>query len=177
MFSQVCVCPTFGRVPHPRSRQGGYPIQPMGGTPSQVKAGRYPIQLRGGTPSQVQVGYPIQLMGVPCPRLRWGVPHPRSRLMGVPWGTPHPDLGLDTPHPRLDAVSSPPPHQDLGLDTPHPRLDGVPPSPPPTRRQSSIASTCYVAGGMYPAFTKEDFLVIICLESYYLISCCKNVIK
>ena len=144
----------------------------MWGTPSQVKAGRYPIQLRGGTPSQVQVGYSIQLMGVPCPRLRWGVPHPRSRLMGVPWGTPIQIWDGIPPHPRLDAVAPPPSRRGIGYPPSKTRWGTTLP-PPPTRRQSSIASTCYVAGGMYPAFTKEDFLVIICLESYYLTSCCK----
>ena len=42
------------------------------------------------------------------------------------------------------------------LPPPPPGLDGV---PPPLIRQSSIASTCYPAGGMPLAFTQEDFLV------------------
>ena len=44
---------------------------------------------------------------------------------------------------------------------PCPGLDGVP--HPPVRRQSSIASTYYVAGGMPLAFTQEDFLVKLSL--------------
>ena len=50
---------------------------------------------------------------------------------------------------------------------PPPGLDGVPPlsrtgwgTPSPIGRQSSIASTCYTAGGMPLAFTQEDFLVM-----------------
>ena len=52
----------------------------------------------------------------------------------------------------------------LGLA--HGGIPRVPPStrtgwgtPPPPIRQSSIASTCYAAGGMPLAFTQEDFLV------------------
>ena len=63
-----------------------------------------------------------------------------------------------------------PPPFKTGWDIPHPRLDGVPiqsktgsgtTPPPPVRRQSSIVSTRYVAGGMPLAFTQEDFLVWI----------------
>ena len=39
---------------------------------------------------------------------------------------------------------------------------GVTP-PLPTHRDSSIASTCYAAGGMPLAFTQEDFLVFLSL--------------
>ena len=40
-------------------------------------------------------------------------------------------------------------------------MDVVPPSDyPSSRRQSSTASTCYVAGGMPQAFMQEDFLVM-----------------
>ena len=76
MFSQVCVCSTFGG---------------------------------GGTPTQVWMG-------------------------GVPQGTPWPCLD--------------------GGDGGY--------TPPPPIRQSSIASTCYAAGGMPLAFTQEDFLVLQC---------------
>ena len=48
---------------------------------------------------------------------------------------------------------------------PPPGLDGV--HPPPIR-QSSIASTCYAAGGMPLAFTQEDFLVSSC---FYFVIC------
>ena len=43
---------------------------------------------------------------------------------------------------------------------PQPGLDGVPPNQV-WIRQSSIASTCYAAGGVPLAFTQEDFLVFI----------------
>ena len=69
-----------------------------------------------------------------------------------------------TPHPGLDRVSplsgwdEVPPHRDwLGYPLPPLRLDGVPSSP--IERQSSIASTCYMAGGMPRAFTQGDFLL------------------
>ena len=39
------------------------------------------------------------------------------------------------------------------------------PFPPLVRRQSSIASSCYAAGGMPLGFTQEDFLVLICISS------------
>ena len=97
----------------------------------------------------------------------WRYPHivldgggPLSHLAdgGYP-GTPPALLGLDGVSPVLT--------WDGG--TPHPGLDGVPPGPdlqdwmgyppPPARRQSSIASTSYAAGGMPLAFTQEDFLV------------------
>ena len=49
---------------------------------------------------------------------------------------------------------------------------GIPPDqawmigvPPPPIRQSSIASTCYAAGGVPLAFTQEDFLVL----TYFLL--------
>ena len=57
MFSQVCVCSTFGGVPHPRS---GW----WGATPSQVWMGGYPIPgLDGGgvprvPPHHDWLGYP-----------------------------------------------------------------------------------------------------------------------
>ena len=109
------------------------------------------------------------LEGVPHPRSRWGVPHPRSGWQGgypilVPGrGVPHPaDMGRWYPTPGLEGV----PHPRSRWGVPHPRSGwqggypilvpgrGVP--HPPTRtgwgnsapiRQSSIASTCYVAGG------------------------------
>ena len=72
-----------------------------------------------------------------------GIPHPRSR-----WGGGYPISGLDGGFPIQDWMGYPPPIQCW---------TGTP--PPPSRRQSSIASTCYAAGGMPLAFTQEDFLV------------------
>ena len=69
-----------------------------------------------------------------------GVPHPRSGrgIPGIPPG-------------QVWMVGG------GGGTLPPPGLDGV---PPPPIRQSSIASTCYVAGSMPLAFTQEDFLVL-----------------
>ena len=84
-----------------------------------------------------------------CPTLRWGTPPP-SRHDQVP--PLHPGMGY-------------PPPSRPGWGTPNPGM-GYPPNlgwgttPPP--RQSSIASTCYAAGGMRLAFTQEDFLVRWC---------------
>ena len=54
-------------------------------------------------------------------------------------------------------------HRDVSV--PYPRSGqggGYPGYPPPhSIRQSSIASTCYPAGGMPLAFTQENFLVIL----------------
>ena len=79
-----------------------------------------------------------------------------------------------TPFPGLDRVGTPFP----GLDwrVPHPRSGwGVPilartgwGTPPPPIRQSSIASTCYVAGGMPLAFTQEDLLVIKLISTFFV---------
>ena len=79
------------------------------------------------------------------PGLDGRVPHPRSGW-GVPQGTPPARTGWGTPPPGLDGI----PHW--------PGLDGV---PPPPIRHSSMASTCYAAGGMPFAFTQEAFLVLI----------------
>ena len=156
------------------SRGWGYPIQLTGMYPIPGPGGgRYPIQLTGGTPSEVQVGgrYPTQPMGVPHPAK--GVPHPRSQQGGTPsslWGRGTPSQvqgwypGPGGGYPALSRTR-------WGNPLPNPRLDGVlppvqdwmwfPPNPP-IRRQSSIASTCYMAGSMPLAFTQEDFLVLDC---------------
>ena len=126
-----------------------------GGVPHPDLAGGYP------PPSRPGMGYlpPDLGQGTPHPTPTWdGVPPPR---WGVNWQTP----------PWLDGVPPPTmtgwgtPHHDW-MGTPSPWLDGVPPQHhhdwmgyPPPIRQSSIASTCYVAGGMPLAFTQEDFLV------------------
>ena len=89
------------------------------------------------TPSQVQVG--VYLVpgwgGYPVPG-RGGEPHPRSG------GVPHPRSGGRYPIPGPGGYPIPGP--------------GTPP------RQSSTASTCYVAGGVPLAFTQGDFLVSLC---------------
>ena len=94
---------------------------------------------RGVTPSQVRMG------GYPIPGLVWGVA-PRPGLDGR-GGTPPARSGW--------WMGTPPAGSGWWGGTP-PGLDGVP--PPTPIRQSSIASTCYLAGGMPLAFTQEDFL-------------------
>ena len=105
--------------------------------------------------------------GVPIPR------HPRQvQVRGTPsslWGGTPPQVWMGGyPIPGLDRgrtisqvqywMGYPPPPAITGWGNPPcPGLDGVPFSPP--IRQSSKASTCYVAGGMPLAFTQEDFLV------------------
>ena len=118
---------------------GGYPIPGLdgGGAPWYQIPGleggtQFQVQT-GGTPSQVQMG------GIPS--YSWGYPHLRSGWGG---GTHPADRGY--PHPR-----------SVWMGVPPSRLDGVP--PPPVRRQISIASTCYAAGGVPLVFTQEDFLV------------------
>ena len=128
------------------------------------QGGGYPI-------TDVDRGYPIPgLDGVHHHRSGGGLPHPRSGL-GIPhlrsgWG--YPILGLDGMYPGVPSsqvwmvgVPRVPPARSGWWGVPGvaslPRLDGV----PPPIRQSSIASTCYPAGGMPLAFTHEDFLVFI----------------
>ena len=169
--SQVC---GWGG-PNPRSVAGGYPFPGLwlGGYPSQVWV--------GGTLSQVWMGGvpgvpPSQVWKVgvgtwvpPGQVWMWGdtrVPPYQQDWMGYP---PPPGLdGYVPPTTRTGWVRTPH-HQDWmgyplarsgwwGYVPPPPGLDGVPPHTPPIR-QSSIASTCYAAGGMPLAFTQEDFLV------------------
>ena len=136
MFSQVCVCSTFG-----------------GGTLSQVCGwDGYPIPgLDGG--------------GVPHPRYRWwegtpsqvwmvgGVPHPRSGWWGVPcprsgWWGGYPIPGLDgggtlsqvwmmgvTPHPRGLPPGLP---TMTGWGTPHHDWIGTPPPLLHSRRRTFL---------------------------------------
>ena len=139
-----------GVLPCPRSRwgdpiagvqvEGGYPVPgPGGGGVSHPVNGGTLSQVQGGmpqgTPIQDWMGYP------PGPDLGWGTPNPE--LDGVsPWSRP----GMGYPQSRT-GWGTPPPIQDW-MGTPH-----------PIRRQSSIANTRYVAGGMPLEFTQEDFLV------------------
>ena len=107
----------------------------------------YPSQIYvGGTPSQVWVG------GVPCPWSGQG-------------GYPIPGLALGYTIPCL-AGRYPISGQGYPTDQVWMGVPMVPPIPrpemgyPPPITQSSIASTCYVEGGVPLAFTQEDFLVL-----------------
>ena len=99
-------------------------------------------------------GYPISGLdggGYPPTRSGWwgrypirgldGRGRPPSQVWMMGWGVPPSQVWMvgGTPH--------------LGSG-----WWGVPWVPPPMR-QSSIASTCYAAGGVPLAFTQEDFLV------------------
>ena len=141
----------------------------------------------GGTPSQGVTqpglddgGYPEYLpgLGLDCGGT-WLTP-PTSRPGR---GTPHPEMGYPPPS-RHDQGT--PLHP--GIRYP-PTCNGIshppPPPPPPSRhdrdtppsRQSSIASTCYAAGGMPLAFTQEDFLIIIKINvSFRHITVCQNMV-
>ena len=123
--------------------------------------------------------------GYPLCWSRWGYPFPRSRqgdtlfpdpgrrypFPGLGGGVPPFQVQVGVPPSQVWIGGSPsqgiPSHQQDGVPT-CPRLDGVPPVQDwmgyhtPIRRQSSIASTSYVAGGMPLAFMQEDFLVSIC---------------
>ena len=163
------------RVPHLRFG--------MGGTPSQVWGGGYPISGLGwGVPH-------LRYRGDTSARSGYGgvprVPLPdRSRWWGGTQGTPTIKTWLGYPPPTIKTWLgySPPwdgvpptiktwlgyPHPGMGYPPTHPHpWDGYPPQhgtgyPPtwPPPRQSSIASTCYAAGGVPLAFTQEDFLVL-----------------
>ena len=137
--------------------EGGYPIPGSGGgTPSSwwgVPNPRdrwgweYPIQL-GGTPSQFQVGggysIPGPDMGSTPSQVQGGTPS--QVWMGYSLSR---TVRGTLPHSGLDEVPPPPPPSRTGWGT-----------PPPLSGDSSIASTCYMAGGMPLAFTQEDFLVL-----------------
>ena len=100
-----------------------------------------------------------------------GVPHPRFGW----WGVPQPCLdGGGVPRPGLDGGGTQGTPIRSGCWGGYPSqvlmAGGYPGWVPPTRsgweggthppiRQSSIASTCYAAGGVPLAFTQEDFLV------------------
>ena len=95
----------------------------------------------------------------PIPRSGRGVPHSQVWIGGtpIPGLVPHPRSRRGYPHPR----------SGWGRLS-HSGLDWV----PPISRQSSIESTCYVAGGMPLAFTQEDFLV-----EYVLSFCCFEILE
>ena len=97
-------------------------------------------QIRVWTRSHVVV-----LPRVAAYQLHWYL-FPLQDWMGTPL---RPDLGWGTP-PSM-----------TGWGTPLPPIQDWMGCPRPTRRQSSITSTCYVAGSMPLVFTQEDFLVNI----------------
>ena len=121
--------------------------------PHPKDGGRYCFQFvcqftsreRGG-------GYPISGMGR-------GVPHLRSRYGGTPsqvWVGGYPISGLGgTPSQGVPYVWRGTPCWGV------PHVWGGTASLGSPIAQSSIASTCYAAGGVPFAFTQEDFLVVI----------------
>ena len=118
---------------------GGYPIPGVGGGYPILGLGRgYPVSGLGG-------GYPI-------PGLKgWGYPGYPPGQVWMEGGTPSQVWGvLWVPSSQVWMVGGYPgyPLVRSGWGT------------PPPIRQSSIASTCYTAGGMPVAFTQEDFLVV-----------------
>ena len=80
-------------------------------------------------------------------------------------GYPISGLGGGYPIPGLDGGGDTPSQVWMVggyLGYPPPGLDGV---PPPPIKQSSIVSTCYVAGGVPLAFTQKDFLVFFYIQT------------
>ena len=177
---------------------GGYLVPGLGGEGGvpHLRSGW------GGTPAQVWVvGYPIPgLDGGGVPGVPFWPSLDCGGIQGTPtktgwgtWGTPPTTrTGWDTPHPGLDCGEVPSvPLTRTGLvplgqvlmvggskhtPPPPPGLDGggggTWGTPPPPIRQSSIASTCYAAGGVPLALTQEDFLVFYLVidqqESFFL---------
>ena len=164
VFTGVCMLTFRGGYPIQVWMVEGYPIPGVGGTQPGLHDGGYPIWGStlarsswwgylvlpwlgldgGGYPGYPHPGmaYPWPGMGYPPPsRPGWGTPPPWN------WATPRPGMGYPQHYQDLAGVPpwmEYPPH--LGWGTPP--------------RQSSIASTCYAAGGMPLAFTQEDLLVI-----------------
>ena len=147
----MCLSTLAGGGGTPSSQWGGgYPIELTrgGGITSQVWAAGYPIPGLDG-----EGGYPIPGAGEGYPMQLMGVPHPRSGWRRYPIPGPG---GGGVPYPADQGGT---PSQVWAGGTPSQVQVGVP--HPPVRRQSSIASTCYVADGMPLAFTQEDFLVFV----------------
>ena len=95
-------------------------------------------------------------------------PHPEGTPSSLGWGVPPSLDGLDEVTSRGDGgTTTPYPESGYPLSSwlgcPLSRYWGTPivldGGAPPPGRQSNTASTCYMAGGMPFAFTKEDFLV------------------
>ena len=159
-----------GGYPIPGPGGGGYPIQLMGG-------GGFP-DLGGGYPIQLTRGYPIQLMGVPHSRYRWGAPHSRSRQGGTPsslgqgwYPIPGMDGGtLGYPHPRLNGVLDGwmeylPVQDCMGYPPPPQRLDGVPPPPLPPHKETDQQSEHLLRGERYASCVHAGGL--ICFSSFH----------
>ena len=123
---------------------GGHPISGLGrGTPSQV----WMVGVPGVPPNQVWMvgeypGYPLDQV--------WMVGGTPSQVWMV-GGTPSQVWMVGVPYPRSGWWRVP-------RVTPPDQVWIVGGTPPPIR-QSSIASTCYAAGGVPLAFTQVDFLV------------------
>ena len=136
-----------GRVPQPGLDGGGVPLPGLDG------GGVLQPSLDGGTQPGLDGGgrYPGQVWmeGVHQPGLDGG------GYLGYP------------PQPGLDGGGYSSQVWMVGgiQGTPWPGLDGGQLGYPPPIRQSSIASTCYPAGGMPLAFTQEDFLVLTCFST------------
>ena len=117
----------------------------------------------GGTLSgQWGRGYPIQLMERGVPHPSWWVPPSQVQTGGTPsqsrWGRYPPPPSRSGPRSGWEG-SLEESRTGWGIP-PCPGLDGTP--PPPVGRQSSIARTCYAAGGMPLVFTQEDIFVLQC---------------
>ena len=144
-----CCCPNQNQAKeksHPMSRVPPFQVRSQVQTegtphPSQVPG------LDGGT-----LGY---LLSRSHPRSGWGVP-PVQTWEGYPisW------MGAAPFQVRSHVRIGVPPSR-TGWGTPHPWSRTGWGTPLPIRRQVSIVSTCYVAGGMPLMFTQEDFLVIL----------------
>ena len=119
-------------VPRPGLDNGGYPSQVwmVGGT----------LWARSGWWGYLE--YPPPWLDVVPPFHHDWMGYPPQWLDGIP-------------HPHHDWMGYPPPPTMTGWGTPPP-----PPPPPPWFDPTSIASTCYTAGGMPLAFTQEDFLFV-----------------
>ena len=175
VFTGVCLL-TFVGV--------GYPSQVwmVGGTPFLGWGVPWP-GLEGGTPSLgwgggtwpgldgggIPLSQAWMVGGIPWPGLdgggTWGYPLARHGW----WGVPQPGLdggGLPSPSPARSGWWGGTPARSVCWEGYPPgqvwMVGGYPRYPPhPPIRQSSIASTCYVAGSMPLAFTQEDFLVLL----------------
>ena len=93
-----------------------------------------------------------------------------SQVRVCPWvgggGYPSPSHNTSIHYPIQSLAGGYPPSWPGWVTTSCQELDVGTPPPPPHGRQSSRASTCYVAGSMPLAFTQEDFIVFK-VHSYF----------